>query len=190
MSVPVERKPKKCKACKKPFNPANSMQIVCCGVPCGIEYAQAQRIKKTKKQEAAERKETTAKLEKLKTRGDHLRETQVAFNTMIRARDAYRGCISCGTNNGKMNAGHYRSVGSCPELRFEEDNVHKQCERCNTFLHGNLLGYRAGLRGRITEERLEWIEGPHPAKHYTTDELKAMKARFRAAARQLQKETT
>jgi len=124
----------------------------------------------------------------MKPRSQWLKEAQEAFNAFVRKQDEFRGCISCGTNNGKMNAGHYRSVGANPELRFEPLNVHKQCERCNTYLHGNLLGYRAGLKGRISEESLEWLEGPHPAKHYSIDDLKAIKTKYRALARQLEKQ--
>lgn len=179
-SVPVF-KPKKCKACKSLFVPGRKMQAVCDGV-CAVHYGRMQAIKKQQLAALADRRETKAKL---KTRADWIKEAQDAFNAFIRKQDEFRGCISCGTNNGKMNAGHYRSVGANPELRFELLNVHKQCERCNTYLHGNLVGYRAGLKGCISESDLDWLEGPHEPKKYTVEDLKAIKAKYRALTKAL-----
>lgn len=168
-----------CRVCAVSFVPARMGQIV-----CGIRCAQRMPVIARNTIKAA-KKQTRDKLAALKPRSKWLAEAQQAFNAWVRMRDEFRGCISCGTNNGKMNAGHYRSVGSCPELRFESDNVHKQCERCNTFLHGNLLGYRAGLRGRVNDDRVEWLEGPHPAKKYTIDELRVMRDDYRKKAKEL-----
>lgn len=75
--------------------------------------------------------------------GEWTREVQVEFNRFIRARDANQPCISCGRQSGaKRNAGHYRPVGACPELRFCEINCHVQCEHCNSYNSGNLSLYR------------------------------------------------
>jgi hypothetical protein len=74
----------------------------------------------------------------------------VVFNTFIRERDKELPCISCGTtNNIQYHAGHYFSVGSYPALRFNEDNVHKQCVQCNNFLHGNLVEYDRALKVKL-----------------------------------------
>jgi hypothetical protein len=165
-----------CAICQKPFRRINTMQAVC-GIRCAAKVAPRAR-----KEAAAAIK---SRREAIKPRSRWLQEAQTAFNAYIRKQDEFRGCISCGTNNGKMNAGHYLSVGARPELRFEEDNVHKQCERCNTYLHGNLLRYRAGLIGRIGVERVEWLEGPHPAKKYTVDDLRAIRDDYRAKLKEL-----
>jgi hypothetical protein len=83
---------------------------------------------------------------KVKTRGDHLADLQDAFNAWIRLRDAGQPCISCGRPYGdRWHAGHYRSVGSEPSLRFEPDNVHLQCPACNLHLCGNQAPYRVNL---------------------------------------------
>ena len=37
-------------------------------------------------------------------------------------------------------------------------------------------------------DRVEWLEGPHPAKKYTADELRAIKAEYTAMARELKRE--
>ena len=134
---------KKCKSCGEKFKPQRPLQLVCSAL-CGYNYSHDLKQKKSK--------EETKKLkEKLVTKSDVLKATQIVFNAWIRKRDENLPCISCGTFNGKMNAGHYRSVGSCPELRFDENNVHKQCERCNSHLSGNLINYRKGLIARYSE---------------------------------------
>src|SRR5574343_78430 len=109
---PVAAKGKKCKVCKEQFTPTRPLQS-CCSVPCAIKHSQVAKEKK-------ERLEHRVAKEKLKSRADWMREAQQSFNHYIRARDKSKGygCISCGTFQGKENCGHYRSVGSSPELRF------------------------------------------------------------------------
>jgi len=174
-------KQKKCKNCNELFTPHNSLQKAC-SVKCAIGL--------TKSQKKKEFKQETRKLkEKLKTRSDWMRESQIACNRYIRARDAGKPCISCGRNSGaKMNAGHYRSVGSCPELRFNELNIRIQCEHCNSYLSGNAIEYRKNLRVLIGDELLEYLEGPHDAKKYTVEELKEIKQLYNYFANQLEKE--
>jgi len=124
--------------------------------------------------------------EKLKTRSDYLKEAQVEFNRYIRERDKNQGCISCGRNNGsKANAGHYRSVGAFPELRYCEDNCYLQCEHCNTYLSGNLIEYRKRLVQRVGIEKVEWLEGPHGQLKLTIEELKQIRDKYRVMAKSL-----
>lgn len=180
-------KPKKCRVCACEFVPSRPMQRVC-GVECGWEWAKkiAERAKAEDARE--ERKAHREAKERIKTRGEHLREAQAAFNAWVRARDARLPCISCGRPaswKGQWDAGHYRSRGAYPELRFEPLNVHKQCGPCNVHLSGNLIEYRWGLERRIGKEKLEWIEGKHEAKKYTIEQLKEKKAFYRAETRRL-----
>ena len=49
---------------------------------------------------------------------------------------------------------------------------------------GHLLGYRPGLIEKIGIEAVEWLEGPHEAKKYTIEELKAMTADYRAKTKE------
>ena len=163
---------KKCKVCKEKFEPLRPLQVVC-STKCGYEYTKVQKEKQWK-----DRKKELK--EKLLTRSDYLKLAQAAFNAYIRERDKDRSCISCGTYNGKMNAGHYMSVGSTPELRFNEDNVHKQCERCNTFYSGNLINYRIELINRIGKERVNLLERKdlEPLK-MTIDEIKKLTKKYK-----------
>ena len=91
-------------------------------------------------------------------------------------RDAKEPCISCGRyHEGQYHAGHYRSVGSTPELRFNELNCHKQCSVCNNYLSGNAIEYRRGLVAKIGIDQVEWVEGKHEPNKYTIDEIVQIK---------------
>ena len=181
-------KPKRCPCCKHTFTPLCSMQKVC-GPLCAAAWAKKLADQKAARAKRDERKSLRDRMEKAKTRGDHLRELQQAFNAWIRLRDAGQACISCGRHHGgKWNAGHYRSVGSCPELRFEPLNVHLQCEPCNTYLSGNLIAYRVNLIQKIGLEKVEWLEGKHEPIKLALSQIEQMKAFYRAEVRRLKKE--
>lgn len=135
-----------------------------------------------------ERKEHKAAKERIKTRGDHAKDAQTDFNKFIRFRDGGLPCISCDRHHqGQYHAGHYRTVGGNPELRFEELNCHKQCSVCNNHKSGNIVEYRINLAKRISSESLDWLEGPHDAKKYTIEELKAIKLEYRAKWKELER---
>ena len=85
------------------------------------------------------------------------------FNHFIRFRDQSNGmfrCISCNENKSTrlMHAGHFHSAGHNEAVRWDEDNVHGQCVKCNTFLHGNLLEYQKGLIEKIGNKRFKVLE--------------------------------
>ena len=188
----IERKqpkPKKCRVatCRASFVPSRMGQAVC-SPKCALVDGPRHAPKARKALDQIERREIKVRKEKLKTRADHLKDTQQAFNAWVRARDAALPCVSCGRHHqGKYDAGHYRTVGSNPALRFEPMNCHRQCSPCNTRLSGNIVNYRIELVKRIGAEALEWLEGPHEAKRYTVDELKAMTADYRAKTKELKR---
>lgn len=189
-SIPVKKalKPKRCRACRETFTPVRTMQA-CCSVPCALAWAAKQRAQKEARANREERKSLREALEKAKTRGAHLKELQAAFNNWIRLRDAGQPCIACQRHHqGQNHAGHYRSVGSCPELRFEPDNVHLTCQPCNVHLSGNLIQMRIGMIKKIGLARVEWLEGHHEPKKYTLPEILEMKAFYRAEVRRMKKE--
>ncbi len=188
----IERKPakpKKCRVatCRASFVPAKPFQSWC-SPDCAVAIIRQRQDKQRKSFAQRERREIKVRKEKLKTRADHLKDTQHAFNAWVRARDAALPCVSCGRHHeGKYDAGHYRTVGSNPALRFEPINCHRQCSPCNTRLSGNIVNYRIELVKRIGAEALDWLEGPHEAKKYTVEELKAMTAEYRAKTRELKR---
>ena len=112
---------------------------------------------------------------KLKTRNDYLKDLQKVFNEFIRLRDKDLPCISCGTNKKDIqyHAGHYRSVGSTPELRFNELNCHKQCSKCNNYLSGNLINYRINLIKKIGLDMVEELEKQHEPLKWSIEEINA-----------------
>jgi len=79
------------------------------------------------------------------------------FHKFIRERDKDKPCISCGQYT-TLQAGHFYSGGHYSALRFDEDNVHGQCLRCNYFLSGNLNNYRINLEKKIGTERLKQLD--------------------------------
>lgn len=171
-------KKKKCKVCKESFEPFRPMQVVC-SMGCGIEYGQKQTAKKEAKEARKQRQELRKAKEKAKTRGDYVREAQTVFNKFIRIRDSELPCISCGRyHSGQIHAGHFRATSVAPALRFDEINVHAQCQPCNCHKHGNLIEYRINLIKRIGIEKVEWLEGPHEPKKYSIDELKEIKRKY------------
>jgi len=184
-----EVKQKTCKGCGDKFRPSLSTQKAC-SVKCALELAKQPANQKTARRaiDQRDRREIKIRKEKLKSRADHLRDTQIAFNAWIRERDVGLPCVSCGRHhNGQWHAGHYRSVGGHPELRFEPLNAARQCAPCNTHKSGDLVNYRIELVQRIGAEAVEWLEGPHEPKKYSVDELKAMTADYRAKTRELKK---
>ena len=183
---------KKCRVCRQPFEPRPPRALVC-SEDCAGAFAVSKRLKEERRAEKAaqalERKDTKARKERLKSRSELAREAQQAFNQWVRLRDADKPCISCGRHHeGQYHAGHYLSVGARPELRYEPFNVWKQCSPCNTHLSGNAVLFRQALVREIGLERVEWLEGPHPAKKYTADELRAIKTEYAAKARELKRE--
>ena len=179
-------KAKTCRVCRNAFAPTRPMQAVC-GLECAKSVAVSIRGKAEKVAAVKERKADKAKREQLKTKADWAREAQAQVNLYVRLRDAALPCVSCGRHHqGQWHAGHFRSVGSAPHLRFDADrNIAKQCQPCNTHLHGNPIPFRAELGRRIGLQALEALECDQAPRHYSIDDLRALKAEYAAKARAL-----
>ncbi len=171
-------KPKKCKICKVSFTPQTTTQQVC-SWECAIKIVDKDKIKKIKK-EVKEAKQ------KLKSRSDWLKETQIVFNKYIRLRDQNDGCISCGSKSAyAYHAGHYRSIGSAGHLRFHELNCHRQCSACNTHLSGNLINYRQRLIRKIGIHAVEALESDNATVKLNIEQIKVIKQEFSAKIKAL-----
>ena len=182
-SVPVPRA-KKCKACRQQFTALRPLQSAC-SPACALDLA-------AKAREKQERATDKAKREKLKTRSDWIKEAQAAVNRYVRLRDAGRPCISCGGSpeqkrGGTMDAGHYRSTGSAPHLRFYTLNIAAQCVPCNRHLGGNAVEFRRGLVKRLGLPKVEAIEAMHWSPKWSIDYLKRLKKLAAKKARRLEK---
>lgn len=180
-------KQKKCKVCGDKYQPANSLQKAC-SLPCALKYAEQQREKK-------ERKWVREEKQRLKTKREVMPEAQRAFNRFIRERDYEEPCISCGQyktddrfTGGLWDCGHYRSTGSAPHLRFNEDNAHKQCVLCNRDKSGNAVDYRINLINRIGLERVEALECNNESVKWTKEDLEDIKKHYSREANRLKKE--
>ncbi|RZI91661.1 MAG: ninG protein [Pseudomonas sp.] len=179
-------------ACGAKFTPMQLGQKVC-GWQCGLAIARDPTNQSVARKAIAqrERREIKVRKEKLKSRGDYLREAQQAFNAFIRMRDQLAGhvCISSGRpldwNGNAVDAGHYRSVGAAPHLRFDERNVHAQSKQDNRYLSGNATDYRIGLIRRIGLAEVEALERDQSVRKYTIDDLKEIAARYRAKLKAL-----
>ena len=157
-------------------------------IDCATGYAQEKSAKL--KATTAKKSHTKAKKElKDNDRSFQLKKTQQVFNRFIRLRDDSLPCISCGRHHeGQYHAGHYRSVGSCPELRFNSRNCFKQCSACNNHLSGNLVNYRNSLVSTFGSSLIDYIEGPHKPKRYTIANLVTLQRWFNRKTKRLKKE--
>ena len=103
----------------------------------------------------------------------------------------YAKCISCGRvlPVSQLDGGHY--IGrrhTCTEL--EPDNVQPQCRKCNRFLSGDTIAYRAGLIKKIGRERVERLESmleSNDSKKMTSKEYEELAKKYRKELRELQK---
>ena len=172
---------RRCKVCRSLFVP-RSITHKACGAGCAEVVAQDER-------KTQERKSDRARKVALKSRQDWLREAQTAFNQYIRVRDWDQPCISCGRfHDGQYHAGHFRSVGAQPALRFDENNVHKQCAPCNNHLAGNVVEYRIRLVQKIGALRVELLEIEHAPTKYTIEDAKRIKETYKAKLKALIKQ--
>lgn len=182
---------KRCKYCKKYF-PAETMISPPAGTFCSFDHAtkwaEAERDRK-RKEDASYQKDFQRRLRngevKKKQTLTPMKKAQMAFNAFIRFIDRHRECISCDKPiheiekadgwkpGGAFDCGHYMEVGSHPELRFDEDNAHRQCKSCNAGA-GNYTKkkrsvddrYRQKLVEKISLDRVQRLEGPNEPKRY------------------------
>ncbi|MBN6069427.1 recombination protein NinG [Aggregatibacter actinomycetemcomitans] len=187
---------RKCKVCGTKFG-TMFFNRWWCSPECGVELAQKTLKKQREKAAKKRQKEESAKIkqikESMKSMGDLIKEAQSAVNKYIRLRDENKPCISCGkhlTNNqlgGGFDAGHFRSRGSAPHLRFYTLNIFGQCKRCNRYLGGNYQQFRIGLIDRIGVEKVEEIEADQYSRNYSKDDLRRIKQIFNKKCRLIEK---
>ena len=189
-------KPKKCKNCGKEFVPMRSTAIAC-SYPCAKAWVDARNEKlkaqKVKQEAKIERQITKERKEAIKTLREWIAEAQVAFNAYIRYRDKDKPCICCGKPLGEgdvgggYDCGHYRSTGSAPHLRFNENNAHAQRKHCNRWRAGNAVDYRLGLISRIGLASVEELEAQNQVHKFTIDEVKAIKDYYKTKLKNAKK---
>ncbi len=208
----IERKParpKKCRvaACGASFVPSRMGQAVCspaCAIIDGPRHAPRAR----KAMADIERAEIKVRKEALKSRADHMKDSEKAVRDYRRTYELSigSGCISCGESQesilatqgwkvgGAFDGGHFMGKGARPELRLEPTNIWLQCKACNSgsYMHARKgytvsQGFRTGLISRIGLEAVEALEADHTPRKETVEQLKAITAEYRAKARELKK---
>ena len=163
---------RKCTGCKERFQ-ADGMVSLPVGyfhdIACGIQYANAKQAKARKSIDRNEKKAARAAhradKERVKPRQQWLAQLQTLVNQyVVHVRDKDEPCCTCGKidKTVKYDAGHYRSRGSCSELRFELTNIHKQCAiNCNMYGSGKRAEYIEFIVAKYGQEHLDWLDGPH-----------------------------
>jgi hypothetical protein len=158
----------KCKNCKEKFTPVRFNQKFCFDPLCLQVWIATEKAKQWKKR----KKELKDELETLP---DLLSKAQKTFNLYIRTRDKGKVCISCLKPPKKVNAGHFFSSGGHSNVRFDEENVHIQCEHCNSYLSGNLIEYKKNLKKRIGHDKYVLLtQRAYIEKKWTREELKEL----------------
>lgn len=148
----------KARSCRKKFEPKNANPV--CSYQCATEYATYLRERKEKQKGKDIRRVNKLLEEKIRSHSGWLQILQKLFNKWIVLRDKSLPCISCGTTKDVMySCGHYYTVGSYPNLRFDPENSHKQClNYCNKNLSGNIVEYTPNLIRKIGQKRFNELE--------------------------------
>ena len=193
MKLPRSRN---CKICKTRFKPATLYDWWCSEVhkeELITKLANEARQKRIQQQERQRR--VTARIERqthnirklaVKPLSYLAKQAQTEFNAFIRERDADLPCISCGRfHDGQYHAGHYRTVGANPELRFNEDNCHKQCSPCNNHLSGNIENYTPSIRAKIGEQAYQLLIGAHEPQRYRREDFERIRDEYKAKRKEL-----
>ncbi len=115
----------------------------------GKEYLKRIRNIGKKKAEQEDKKKLREQKQSIRKKSYYEKQLQTEVNRIVRLIDFDKGCISCNHGTDKFtrqaHAGHKKSVGSNPTLRYHLDNIHKQCSICNAQLGGNPHEYYKGL---------------------------------------------
>ena len=194
------RKPRrKCTVCREWFHPTRDGQFVC-SFECASAHgkatndaakaaAQLEAKQEQKKAAKNERKRQAERRIAVKPLSYFIKQAQQAFNDFIRYRDRHLACICCDRHHeGQYHAGHFRTTGANPELRFDEDNCHKQCSVCNNHLSGNLTAYRPALITKIGQSRFDVLMGPHALPKWTRDDYIRIRDEYRSKLRALKQQ--
>jgi hypothetical protein len=184
----------KCKVCKEVYIKSRPLQTVCSPI-CALQLAQIKRERDARKDAAQDRKSTREALAKHKTRNDYIREAQKEVNRFVRLRDRLAGvtCICCSRpltwdKPNSVDAGHYRSTGSAPHMRFDTfGNISAQLVHCNRWKGGRSLEQVSRIRKRYGQVVLDAIDSDQCSRKWTIDELVEIAHGFRQWANELAK---
>ena len=86
-----------------------------------------------------------------------------------------------------MDAGHFRSVGSAPHLRYYLPQIALQCVTCNRHQGGRALDFRRALVERHGAAWVETLESMQGLAKFDIDYLSRIKRIFTKKARRVEK---
>ena len=152
-----------------------------------------------------ERKADAATRLSQKSRSKWLAEAKTAIQQSRRLEELAkgRGCMSCKRSQleveagewrpgGYWDGGHFKSKGAHPEMSLEPLNIWLQCKSCNAGSgkyarkgHTVNAAFEANLIEAEGQALVDWLNGPHPLKHYETGELIKIKATHNARTKEL-----
>ncbi|HBB6752219.1 TPA: recombination protein NinG [Citrobacter freundii] len=183
---------RRCKICREWFYHRFPNEWWCCpehGAEYGIMLREKEKVKKEQqRKKEAQQERRNLKIRKLavKPLSYFAKQAQTEFNAFIRERDADLPCISCGRfHDGQYHAGHYRTVGANPELRFSEDNCHRQCAPCNNHLSGNIENYTPAIKAKIGEQAYQLLMGAHEPQRYRREDFERIRDEYKAKRKAL-----
>ena len=131
-----------------------------CAVSHGKALAEKKKIRDARVKDKAEKVKHTADKLRIKPKAKWLAELQAIVNTIVRLRDKDDFCASCEKGpfwDGQWHAGHYYSRGHSSSLRFNLNNIHKQCSVCNNHLSGNIGEYTPKLILKIGQVKFDYL---------------------------------
>ena len=199
-----QSKPKVCRVCRKSFEPTKPMQKVC-DWGCAISLGLSDKAKAAKVAAIKECKADAATRLSQKKRSKWLSEAKTAIQQSRRLEELAkgRGCMSCKRTRQEVEAGdwrpggywdggHFKSKGAHPEMALEPLNIWLQCKSCNAGSgkyarkgHTVNANFEINLIEAEGQALVDWLNGPHPLKHYETAELIAIKATHNARTKAL-----
>lgn len=170
----------RCLNCKTKFEPKTFLQKYCLKDECVRVFVEETKNKTWKKTKAKMKSE-------LETVQELIKATQIIFNKFIRLRDKGQVCISCQKPPLKSNAGHFFNANNHWNVRFDERNVHLQCEHCNTYLSANLIEYQRNLIHKIGIESYHELESEaRKTRKFNKDELKEIMTIYKKKIKEIE----
>ncbi len=173
----AEIKQRGCRNCGEVFTQFNSMEP-CCSPQCKRE----DKARKAAKKETKLENMGMVPASQIKAPRKQSELAQSAVNGYVNLRDYSKPCITCNSFETRMDvweAGHFRSVGSAPHLRFNLKNIHKQCNHCNQVLSGNSRHYKIGIVERIGYEEAEKLKNTNGIRRYDDEYYKRITRIFK-----------
>jgi hypothetical protein len=144
------------KDCREKFEPKKFLQKFCLKPECISLMLVELKAKGKKEKDKEWSKEKKVMKEKLKTLGDYEKEAKKEFQKWIRLRDKDLPCQACLTPfSNEWHGSHLFKAEIYSGVIFDERNVWKCCKKCNVFLGGNELQFRANLERRFGKE---WVD--------------------------------